>query len=377
MKTLFLRSILCSGLGLAISLPASATQQAKGLNTNPNAAINTIPHGVLSQSLGGFNGLGVNCSLIDFEGMGDQTVIGLVSGDIDVTFGPSWLSLLDSDVGGSGNFANEPSDDTVAYFQSGADPIDFSQPVQFVQMSYVAAAISIPITLTAWDGPSGTGNIVDTASGSTVGTSSDGAPCVGDPGGTFCLWDSISLTAPTDSIRSLTLTGAVADQFAFDDMSFCTGDPIEAYCFGVACPCGNDDANAGCANASGTGALLSATGTPSVLSDDLVLTASNVTANQFGVIYGGGDSACIPFGDGFRAVTPGPIGSTVRFGVQLSSASGEMTQGPGTIGDILSLSGMAVSAGETWYFQAFYRDPVGPCSSAFNLSNGLAVTFGL
>ncbi|MFT5150962.1 MAG: hypothetical protein ACI841_000947, partial [Planctomycetota bacterium] len=152
MKTLFLRSILCSGLGLAISLPASATQQAKGLNTNPNAAINTIPHGVLSQSLGGFNGLGVNCSLIDFEGMGDQTVIGLVSGDIDVTFGPSWLSLLDSDVGGSGNFANEPSDDTVAYFQSGADPIDFSQPVQFVQMSYVAAAISIPITLTAWDG---------------------------------------------------------------------------------------------------------------------------------------------------------------------------------------------------------------------------------
>ncbi len=32
-------------------------------------------------------------------------------------------------------------------------------------------------------------------------------------------------------------------------------------------------------------------------------------------------------------------------------------------------------AGETWYFQGWYRDPMGPCGTAFNLSNGLAVTF--
>ncbi len=34
-----------------------------------------------------------------------------------------------------------------------------------------------------------------------------------------------------------------------------------------------------------------------------------------------------------------------------------------------------IDAGETWYFQGWYRDPMGPCGTAFNLSNAIAVTF--
>ena len=36
-----------------------------------------------------------------------------------------------------------------------------------------------------------------------------------------------------------------------------------------------------------------------------------------------------------------------------------------------------ISVGQTWYFQGWYRDASSPCSSPFNLSNGLEVCFTL
>lgn len=361
----------------ALGTAASAGTQGMPLCLDSTPDIDTSPHDVGVITLSALGAPGQTCALIDFEGLGDNQLVGTIPGPIDVTFGPSWLSLIDADDGGNGNFANEPSESTVVYFLTSVDPIDFSQPVQFVQVSYVASAQSLPLSLTAWDGPGGTGNIVDVTQGNTLGTDFDGASCGGDPSGAFCLWDVLTLTAPTNSIRSITLSGAVADQFAFDDMTFCTTDPIERYCFGVGCPCGNDDPLAGCANSSGTGASLEATGSPSVVADDLVLTVSNTLPNQFGVVYFGGAQECTPFGDGLRAVAPGPPGQYVRFPVQQADALGDLIQGPGLISEMSMLMGNAVSAGDTWYFQGYYRDPAGPCSNSFNLSNGLGVTFSL
>lgn len=168
------------------------------------------------------------CTFIDFEGVGDFQPVGTVSGVPNVTFGPSWLGLVDGDAGGGGNFANEPSPDTVAFFLEPADPIDFDTGVQFIQVFYVASAISVPVTLEAWDGPGGSGALVDSAVGNTVGTDFDGAPCTGDPTGNFCLWDVIELAAAQNNILSITLSGATANQFAFDDMLHCTGIPGQA-----------------------------------------------------------------------------------------------------------------------------------------------------
>lgn len=166
-----------------------------------------------------------NCTFIDFEGISNLAQIGVITGNPNVTFNFSWRGLIDSEAGGSGNFSNEPSPDTTAFFLQSVGPIDFDTGVQFMEVFYVASAISVPVTLTAWDGPNGTGNVVDTAIGSTVGRSTDGANCTGDPTGEFCLWDVITLTTATNNIQSITLTGATANEIGFDNMTYCTFNP--------------------------------------------------------------------------------------------------------------------------------------------------------
>ena len=65
---------------------------------------------------------------IDFEGLGDQQVIGTIIPG--VTFSSNCLSLVDFDAGGSGNFANEPSPDTIAFFLTGNGcTITFTDPI--------------------------------------------------------------------------------------------------------------------------------------------------------------------------------------------------------------------------------------------------------
>lgn len=133
-------------------------------------------------------------------------------------------------------------------------------------------------------------------------------------------------------------------------------------------PCGNAYAQGGCRNSTGLGSILSAVGTGSVTADDLVLTATQVPVNQPGILFRG--SAAIgpfPFGDGLRCVG----GSVVRFAVQNSGPGGVLSEGPG----IAAAEG--IGAFETWHFQAWFRDPVGPCGSGFNTSNAFEVLFTL
>jgi len=353
----------CLTLGLVALTPSlGVAQGSSGISIDPNPEINYKPHSVTSS--GALDRGAGSCNLIDFEGVGDTQVIGAIPGAVTVTFGPSWLGLIDADAGGTGNFANEPSPSTIAIFLNLADPITFSSPVQFVQVFYTATAASVPITLTAWDS---VGNVVATTTGSTIGTSVDGAPCGGDPAGDFCLWDIMTLTAPSNSIRGITFSGAVADQFGFDNMTFCTGAPITPYCFGTNCPCGNDDPNAGCRNSTGQGALMSAAGSPSVGADDLTLTVSNVPANKSGLLFMAPVQNELPLGDGKLCGT----GGFTRFGVQNSGATGVLGEGPG----IAAAKG--INPGETWNFQGWFRDPAGPCGNGSNTTNAASVTFSL
>ncbi|MFT5153116.1 MAG: hypothetical protein ACI841_003116, partial [Planctomycetota bacterium] len=146
-----------------------------------------------------------------------------------------------------------------------------------------------------------------------------------------------------------------------------------AYGFCISGPCGNDDPTAGCSTSLGVGATLSAVGTGSVSQDDLTLSMSPLPVNSFGIFYNGplaGSGA--PFGDGLRVV----LGSTNRFPVLNSGAAGTISFGP-IVGYSLTNFPLAgnIAAGATWHFQGWFRDPAGPCGSAYNLSHGLSVLF--
>jgi hypothetical protein len=168
------------------------------------------------------------CNLIDFEGILDNAPIGVVPGAVTVTFGASWLGLIDSDNGGSGNFANEPSASTIAYFLDQNDiNIGLSPSVQYLEFFYTAAAQSLPVIVTAYDSGN---NVVDSEIGNVIGTDYDGAPCVGDPNGQYCTWGVITLTAAADNIAYVTIAGTVSNYFAIDNLLFCTEEQSLGAC---------------------------------------------------------------------------------------------------------------------------------------------------
>lgn len=143
-------------------------------------------------------------------------------------------------------------------------------------------------------------------------------------------------------------------------------DPVTAYCFGVGCPCGNENANGGCLNSSGTGALLTAQGSSSVSSDDMQMSVVGAKATQPGVLFSGINQVTpIPFYDGLFCTNT----QSIRLGVRFCGVGGTATWGPG----IAALGNF--NPGTVRHFQVWYRDPGGACGNGSNLSNALSVTY--
>ena len=175
-------------------------------------------------------------------------------------------------------------------------------------------------------------------------------------------FDRDELDACTDPADPGSVPGAVG-------ASYCPGDGSAA-----ACPCGNEATSAGgCLNSTGAGAVLCAGGSPSISADDLTLSMSSVPENQFGIFFSG-DTVIgpLPFGDGFRCAG----GNVFRFPILNSGATGTITFGS-VVGFSNSSFGAVgqITTGSTWNYQGWYRDPAGPCSSSFNLTNALAITY--
>ena len=153
--------------------------------------------------------------------------------------------------------------------------------------------------------------------------------------------------------------------------------PGNAYCFGdgsgTPCPCANvGGPGQGCANGTGMGGVLAATGSASVSLSNLSLEVTQCPTGQPGLLFqgvnatGGGLGAV--FGDGLRCAG----GSVVRLETVFLDGSGT---GSSSV-NVASKGGVA--SGDTRYYQFWYRDPAGSaCGALFNLTNGLELTWGL
>ncbi len=143
---------------------------------------------------------------------------------------------------------------------------------------------------------------------------------------------------------------------------------VTPMCFGNACPCANDDANAGCRNSTGVGALLvQSGGTLSIALDDLAMHASQMTTNQSALMFMGNAQINAPWADGRRCAA----GQVWRFPINTTGPAGSLN----LIGPVGQSAGL-ITSGSSWIFQSWYRDPVGPCLHHVNMSNGLKCQFG-
>jgi hypothetical protein len=115
--------------------------------------------------------------------------------------------------------------------------------------------------------------------------------------------------------------------------------------------------------------MLGSSGSSSVALADLRLTATQLLPFkpslfvQADDVQSGGNGS--PFGDGLRCIGSNALYLQVVFADGAGSASTSI--------DIVTAGGVA--AGQTKAYQLWYRDPLGPCSSGFNATNGLRVPF--
>ncbi len=138
--------------------------------------------------------------------------------------------------------------------------------------------------------------------------------------------------------------------------------------------CDNLSSTGGCANSTGRGALLEATGSTRVATDDLVLVASELPASGFGLVFmGPWPLPPAPLADGLLCISS-PI---FRFPARAIAGGGTLTEGPGLVAHTHANfpSGGWITAGQTWLFQTWYRDPKGPCGQGSNTTNGRAILF--
>ena len=152
------------------------------------------------------------------------------------------------------------------------------------------------------------------------------------------------------------------------------GPPGTPFCFGDgtagACPCGNQSplgSEAGCANSTGLGAELVATGTPFFTADDLGFVLSGGRPNQPSLLVQGEAQQSLPFKDGlFCLANP-----TERVEVIFLDAGGG-----GASQSSIVTNGAVPGPGVSRYYQQWYRDPqLSPCGTGSNFSNGVQVNW--
>lgn len=175
--------------------------------------------------------------------------------------------------------------------------------------------------------------------------------------------DTVFLGAPAHNLsRGAVYIYDMADLFRPMAEEFCRCDTG---------PC-TDDPDAGCPNSSGTGGHLTASGSGSLTRDNLRLHAAGLPTGLMAMPLLGREGTGVNVGDGQLCLT----GKIYRYPL-VGSGFGAFAFGPGLLG--YAEAGFtvppAITPGETWAFQVWFRDPQGSCGGGSNLTNAVSVTF--
>jgi len=100
----------------------------------------------------------------------------------------------------------------------------------------------------------------------------------------------------------------------------------------------------------GNPSIMGASGSASILANDLVISCDNIPGSEPGVFFYGLNQGQFPFGEGFRCVT----GTIFRLWPPAQSSGGTLTRAI----DYNNLP-TPILAGTTWNFQGWFLDPTG------------------
>ena len=162
--------------------------------------------------------------VLDFEGIGNAVAVGnFYNGgagtNYGVQFSPATLALVDSDAGGTGNFANEPSPSTIMFFLDANNATlnvaaGFDTGFSFFYSSSTVATVNV------YAGLNKTGALLGSLNLAAQGFDN----CVGDPTGAFCNWTAVGV-AFAGIAKSIDF-GGTANQTGFDNITFGTDVPV-------------------------------------------------------------------------------------------------------------------------------------------------------
>lgn len=163
-----------------------------------------------------FEGVGDNANINDFYNGGTDS-LGNSGTNYQIGFGTNTLGIVDQDAGGGGNFANEPSPDTIMFFLTGTAILNYAPGFQngfsFFYTSSTVASVFV------YDGLNATGNILTTLNLSSQHDDN----CSGDPTGSFCNWTGVG-GAFAGIAKSIDFGGTV-NQIGYDDITFGSSTP--------------------------------------------------------------------------------------------------------------------------------------------------------
>ena len=124
-------------------------------------------------------------------------------------------------------------------------------------------------------------------------------------------------------------------------------------------------------NSTGQRALLRAEGSLSVADNQIDLVVSTLPPNQPGLFFYGPQEIEIAFGNGWRCVGPGALGTFLLPAARAGNDG--LMRCPLDLEHPPDIAGL-ILPGSTWYFQSWFRDPRAR-GSHFNLSDGLELVF--